>query len=443
MRTKDNYYKLIKWIRKSGGYVLPDMKIIESNVDNVIERSVYATKPITKSVHIVRIPKKCKIHSELVYEIPNIDKWVELDNQNIIKNNSIYRIIIALIYQKILGKKSFYYPYIRVLPKMSDLKNHFIYNYNEQNLAEWKKCSTPFSSSAKDDKKILEDIILFLKKFNSKYTIFELDPVKFGNDDDILDKLVTWAFVIYLTRAWTDHGCVPYADLLNHSSTSGMKLKYITSGLNLPVSKSFPDFSIMENRHTYDVGEEIFNNYGSFDGKKLLINYGFAVDEGIQYMQVRMNFAPVSSLHHYINSEINKFNIPKKTLLLTTRTPSANLLKYLRLTSLNTHDLGITRNVENYPNKVISSNNELSVNKTLLKLILELRRNEYTTERFNDCQILLKTSKNSITLKLATIITKEFQILKNNTAWVHANWITRLDTPFLKPLIEHIINIDN
>ena len=124
------------------------MKIIESNVDNVIERSVYATKPITKSVHIVRIPKKCKIHSELVYEIPNIDKWVELDNQNIIKNNSIYRIIIALIYQKILGKKSFHYPYIRILPKKSDLKNHFIYNYNEQNLAEWKKCSTPFSASA-------------------------------------------------------------------------------------------------------------------------------------------------------------------------------------------------------------------------------------------------------------------------------------------------------
>ena len=127
MRTKDNYYKLIKWIRKSGGYVLPDMKIIESNVDNVIERSVYATKPITNSVHIVRIPKKCKIHSELVYEIPNIDKWVELDNQNRIKNNALYRIVIALIYQKILGRKSFHYPYIRVLPKMFDLKNslHF------------------------------------------------------------------------------------------------------------------------------------------------------------------------------------------------------------------------------------------------------------------------------------------------------------------------------
>ena len=31
---------------------------------------------------------------------------------NSVKNNSIYRIIIALIYQKILGKKSFHYPYI-------------------------------------------------------------------------------------------------------------------------------------------------------------------------------------------------------------------------------------------------------------------------------------------------------------------------------------------
>ena len=46
------------------------------------------------------------------------------DNQNRIKNNALYRIVIALIYQKILGRKSFHYPYIRVLPKMSDLKNH-------------------------------------------------------------------------------------------------------------------------------------------------------------------------------------------------------------------------------------------------------------------------------------------------------------------------------
>ena len=87
--------------------------------------------------------------------------------------------------QKILGKKSFHYPYIRVLPKMSDLKNHFIYNYNEQNLAEWKKCSTPFSSSAKDDKKILEDIILFLKKFNSKYTILENISYKKVKEEEV------------------------------------------------------------------------------------------------------------------------------------------------------------------------------------------------------------------------------------------------------------------
>ena len=79
MPTKNNYDKLIKWIRKSGGYILPDMKIVVSNVDDVIERSVYATKLITNNKDIVRIPKKCRIHPELVYEIQNIDKWVELD----------------------------------------------------------------------------------------------------------------------------------------------------------------------------------------------------------------------------------------------------------------------------------------------------------------------------------------------------------------------------
>ena len=442
MPTKTNYDKLIKWIRKSGGYVLPDMKIVVSNVDNVIERSVYATKLITNNSDIVRIPKKCRIHPELVYEIQNIDKWVELDNQNRIKNNALYRIVIALIYQKILGRKSFHYPYIRVLPKMFDLKNHFIYNYNEQNLAEWEKCSTPFASSVKTDKKVLEELIIYIEKWNSEYTIFELDAVKFGNEDDILAKLVTWAFVIYMTRAWHDHGCVPYADLLNHSTSSKMSLKYIKSGYDTPVSKSFPDFSIMRNGNIYDIGEEIFNNYGHYDGKKLLINYGFSVDEEIQYLEVQMNFTPSSSLHHYIKSEIDKFNIPKKTLLLTTRSPSARLIKYLRLISLDTHDIAIVRNVEDYPEKVISLNNELSVYKTLLKLILGLRTNEYTTERYNDCQILRATSNNPVTLNLATIVLKEFQILKNNTAWVHANWLTRLDTPFLKSLINHIINID-
>ena len=64
-----------------------------------------------------------------------------------------------------------------------------------------------------------------------------------------------------MTRAWHEHGCVPYADLLNHNTTSKMSLKYIKSGYDSPASKSFPDFSIMQNGNKYDVGEEIFNNY--------------------------------------------------------------------------------------------------------------------------------------------------------------------------------------
>ena len=122
MTTSNIFDKMANWIRKNGGFVSPSVKVVSSNIDGITSRSIYTIKDIKEKDSLMRIPLKCKIHPDLVYDIPNIDKWIQNDSKNMIKTQLFYRIVISLVYQKSLGKKSFYYPFIRTLPKSTDFK---------------------------------------------------------------------------------------------------------------------------------------------------------------------------------------------------------------------------------------------------------------------------------------------------------------------------------
>jgi len=435
MTTSNIFDKMANWIRKNGGFVSPSVKVVSSNIDDIMTRSMYTIKDIGKKDSLMRIPLKCKIHPDLVYDIPNIDKWIQNDPKNMIKTQLFYRIVISLVYQKSLGKKSFYYPYIRTLPKSSDLKNHVIFNNTPENISDWKKCSSSFADEVQTGLDAFKNLFDFIETQNKEFPIINLE--KFGNVENILEILVKWAYVIFITRGWYIHGCVPFMDLFNHKTTSQMTPQYHET--NIIGWKGQSHFTSYK---AYEVGEEIFNHYGVYDAKRLLRRYAFNSNEEVQYMEMSVEYNPKIPLQHYIANELKRYQFPKEKLLLTTRTPSLLLIKYLRIISLDYYDIPKVFNIENYFEKPFSTNNELLVYKTLLKLINNLRNTEYTTERFNDCNMLLETTNNYITQNLCKIVLDEYKLIKTNILWVHGNWIARLETPMLEHILTSLTTID-
>jgi len=159
-------------------------------------------------------------------------------------------------------------------------------------------------------------------------------------------------------------------------------------------------------------------------------------------MEMSVEYNPKIPLQHYIANELKRYDFPKEKLLLTTRTPSSLLIQYLRIISLDYYDISKVFNIENYFQTPFSNNNELSVYKTLLKLINNLRNTEYTTERFNDCNMLLETTDNYITQNLCKIVLNEYNLIKTNILWIHGNWIARLETPMLQHLLTSLTTVD-
>ena len=433
--------KLACWIRKYNGFVSSSLKVVTSTIDDITSRSIYTVKNIDKNRSLIRVPKKCKIHPDLVYDIPNIDKWIEQDDKNLIQNQLYYRIVISLIYQKSLGKNSFYYPYIRTLPKSSDLKNHIIFNGTAENLSDWKKCSLSFGNAVEKTLTSFNNLLEFITKCNTAYPIIDLE--KFGNANNVLENLVKWAYVIFITRGWYKHGCVPFMDLFNHQCSSLMIAKYVDNcDMSSAMSRDRMNGSELVSYKNYEIGEEIYINYGKYDSKQLLRCYGFRPDDEIQYMELSVDYNPKLPIQHYIQQELNRFKFPKEKLLLTTRTPTSLLLKYLRIISLDYYDIPRTYNVQNYFDKMISNNNELNVYKTLLKLISNLRNTDYSTEYFNNCNMILETTDNFITKNLAQIVIDEYAIIKTNMLWIHGNWLAKLETPLLQDILASLVSLE-
>jgi len=431
--SSGNLEKLRNWIVLNGGFVSPNIKVVTSKIGNRIERSIYAIDTITENSELVRIPKVCRINGEFIYEIPGIEKWINIDEEELIKNNFYIKIIINLIYQKSLGKKSFFYPYIKYLPRNIDFEEHPIYNYSDDLIKEWNKCSETFAVDLKNLMSKLKIVSNFIENCMDKYPIIDLS--KFGEEQDILGTLIKWGFMIFLTRAWDKYGCVPFSDFFNHKST------------NQAICCNNPDnvrngVSSIKIKQNYETGDEIYINYSHYDNKILYQTYGFYEKEPIKYIKFKVSFTPTSPLSCYIDQILKLENIDRNKILLTSRAPSGLLIKYLRIISLSIYDIPKINGIVKIGDKLISASNEIVAYKNLLKLINDLKQNEYTVERFNDCQMLLETSNNIVTKNLAQIITSEYEVIKNCIIWVHANWMAKLETPILNDIINFISGLD-
>lgn len=243
--------EFINWL-DSNGAKFPKLKIIKTN-DSY--RSVYTVDFIERGELICYIPKKCIITKEYS-EGCKLVKYLKEKGYSF--NNEHDLLAICLLYEKSLGKSSFFYHYINILPKTFPTNPIF---FNSEDLEKLK------GSGAYD--KVLDKLTELKLSFEF---IKRADP-----SSDITFEEYIWARTIVITRVFgfnvagcVENGLVPFADLLNHNHPSEVNTSW-------NYNDKLNGF-VITNTSKVKNGVEIYDTYGKKCNYRFFVNYGFFLD---------------------------------------------------------------------------------------------------------------------------------------------------------------------
>lgn len=254
--------EFINWLQSNGAR-FPKLKIIKTT-DNY--RSVYTVNLIDRGELICYIPVKCIITKEYSKNC----EWVKmLESKGYYFHNEHDLLALSLLYEKKLGKSSFWSHYISSLPKEFPTNPVF---FSTEDLEKMK------GSGAYD--KVIEK----LNELNLSYEILnKLEPeIQFSREEYI------WARTIVITRVFgfkvngvQESGLVPLADMLNHQHPDQVNTSW-----------SFNDKLrgfVISSTSKIKNGVEVFDTYGKKCNYRFFVNYGFFLDNIRNDEEVVMN----------------------------------------------------------------------------------------------------------------------------------------------------------
>jgi len=243
---QSKFSNLIKWIIENGGFVHNKIAIKYDSSEN---RFLYASEKIDKNELLIKIPEKCVINGNKIKMVPKGD---------LINASDEMCRLITLLYETYVQKdKSFFYPYISLLP--TSFKYHPMKQFDETRIETYnnisKNITTKISELINNFKKIVKELIDINKTIN----ILPEDVLNIEN--------IEWGYLVLHTRQWTD-GLFPVADLFQHSESSSMYLNTIKDN----IGNEFKGMILQNDINTNDI---IYDNYGVKDDIILFITYGF------------------------------------------------------------------------------------------------------------------------------------------------------------------------
>lgn len=403
---QEQYNNLVKWITDNGGYVNPKINLVKHDKFN---RVIVAIEDIDEKEQIVKIPQKCCIGYD------NIDKL----NIKIQLNNTT-KIILALLLELPLKDKSFYFPYIRLLPTLNEFEYHPIYKFDENNKKIWNKYSEHITSLIEQHHKNIQTIYDELKKLNEEYKF--LDTLTYNN--------VKWGYLCSISRQWNNSGFVPIADLLQHSCTSNMLLS--------PVKEENNINNVLQTDKKLTKSSIVYDNYGIFDDTLQYISFGFIEnpdDNNLQrFVKFILNYTldNSTSVNSFKKVEIDKYMATQKILCLTNVGIQNYLLEYLRIFSIDEQDMRIIDFSKKYYENIISLNNESRVSSVLIKLIkdnnllLPKDRMIYIKSQLRNA----KLSPYSVSYNICKLSLIRHQIAENAINILISNWTNKLIIPY-------------
>jgi hypothetical protein len=395
MQEKFNVLK--NWIVKNGGYVNEKLYIVEFDKGN---RGIYTSEKIEKGEKIIHIPETICISKKVISKIPKCEN-IDLTKYS---SSDVYTISILLYHLFVEKEKSFYYPYLTLLPTFEEYSYHPICHFNN-NKDNWISISANISSRLSVMYNIVENNIKLAKELCESYNII---PKEFLTHDNLF-----WCALILQTRQWGSNGLVPFADLLQHSNDSTMLLSGIGE---------------MYSGDIINKNEPIYDNYGVMDDTTLFTSFGF-VDKTsknkIFCIQPQYSVKSETLLGRIVKNEIEEIQKNTKMLFVSSNGISVNLIYLVRILCLTEMDILKIKDVPKYYENVISLENEQKTNSNLLGIFKILIGDDKTKE------ILDKYSnENSLEHKIAYLNHEYKTILNNSSKIIIIQWLKQLKSPF-------------
>ncbi|KAM0270072.1 hypothetical protein ACHAQH_009530 [Verticillium albo-atrum] len=184
-----------------------------------------------------------------------------------------------LVKQYLLGRESFWYPYISMLPQPDQLSSWWLPPL-------WPSWDIELLEDTNIHTAIIEIKARLKAEFKHAAPLLKSLP----NAQDYTRLLYNWAYSIFTSRSFRPsrvvpnyeslplpEGCaiddfhilMPLFDIGNHSHTAKISWD-IAPGTSTTVLKTFD---------AYNAGDQVFNNYGSKTNAELMLAYGFIVPE--------------------------------------------------------------------------------------------------------------------------------------------------------------------
>jgi hypothetical protein len=276
---KDEYQEFIKWFKNNGG----TKGSIKLKLFHQKFRGISAKTFIEPGTVLVSVPSHLILFADTCKQA--LPAGIERNFQ------SYHSTFACFLAQELKNPSSFWLSYLKTLPK--DFINFPIY-FNEKELINLEGSSL-LKLIEIQKKEILDD-------FN---IISHLEICSF--DDFLQAKLIVSSRLHSIKTKQDESGLVPLADMFNHHSGSNVGWFYDFESNS---------FAVQANQ-SFERGQEICIDYGDKSNLKLMIGYGFAIEnnEFDEYL-LKVDFKnndPCLELKQEIKGNRNFFHVNMKT----------------------------------------------------------------------------------------------------------------------------------
>jgi len=263
-QPKKNEEEFLDWARENGA-------VFDEYLEWPVEfgrsgRGVRATRDIAPHTRFLTLPES------LVLNVKNALKdngvYGPVAKEVLMQSRPFDRMVAVLLVERALKHKSFWYPYLRILPERS--YEHALIEWTEQELEELQNEELVEARDVMIYEQTISEATCkqILEEMNLLEMVLKADPEM--NFED----LYRWAFFIVASRSFQlgdadEYNLVPVGDLMNHHPMSSVSWKVVDGRMQMTLLGT----------KTVQAGKEMYNHYGDLTNDKMILDYSFISEE--------------------------------------------------------------------------------------------------------------------------------------------------------------------
>lgn len=283
---KKNNEKFMKWVLSHGG----DVTNVRLSDDKYMGRGVYANAAVREGDPILTIPPALVVdrhslfnaYGEELKKVP--EKVVDQLRSPAERDNSL---AVFLMIEKAKGKKSFYKPYIDVLPDR--ILRPITWNKDILVLLEDDAMAKTIQAQRDKAANVLTELLPVLKGVMGS---------NYSSENVSLERYL-WALSVVTSRALTIRGesfLVPFADMFNYEPHPTRRPHESGNHFLLHHKRDAGgSFTITADRNT-DAGQQLMEDYGDNPNSIYLEFHGFVPHVDNPFNCVKLDLAPVDNV---------------------------------------------------------------------------------------------------------------------------------------------------